>query len=236
MPASTDTSPNRPSRLAAFFTRPNIWVPAFFLATLLFLSPGPVSPVALAQGFAGLSKEDRADIARIEDYLNTIKTLKARFLQVSSDGDFSEGMLYFSKPGKMRLEYDDPNPMVIVSDGTNLGFYDKELDQVSYFDLDGTQAAILLRENISFSSGDVIVTAFERGPGVLRLTVIKGSDPLEGNMTLIFSDRPLGLKKWTVTDAMGVITNISLLDPRFGMPLGKQLFEIELTPDVLKNQ
>ena len=135
----------------------------------------------------------------------------------------------------MRLEYDDPNPMLIVSDGTNLGFYDKELNQVSYFDLDATQAAVLLRENISFSSAVTIVTAFERGPGVLRLTVIKGSDPLEGNITLIFSDRPLSLRKWTVTDAQGVITNLSLLDPRFGVTLKQGLFEIEVTPDYLKN-
>lgn len=231
MPASTDTPTKRTNFLAALAARPGLRLPAFFLAALLILSP-----VALAQGFAGLSKKDRADIVRIEDYLNTIKTLKARFLQVSSDGGFSEGMLYFSKPGKMRLEYDDPNPTVIVADGINLGFYDRKLDQVSYIDLDDTPASILLGENISFSSGDITVTAFKRGPGVLRLTVNKGNDPLEGNMTLIFSDRPLALKKWTVTDSLGVVTNISLLNPRFGMPLGQRLFEIELTPDILKNQ
>jgi len=221
----TDTAQIRTSRLMAVL-----------LAVLLILMPGPGMPGAQAQGLANLSKDDRADISRIEKYLNTIKTLQARFLQVSSDGDFSEGALYFSKPGKMRLEYDDPNPMLIVSDGTNLGFYDKELNQVSYFDLDATQAAVLLRENISFSSEDTIITAFERGPGVLRLTVIKGSDPLEGNITLIFSDRPLSLRKWTVTDAQGVITNISLLDPRFGVTLKQGLFEIEVTPDYLKNE
>ena len=171
-------------------------------------------PAAGARGLANLSQQDRADIARIEQYLNKIRTLKARFLQVSSNGDFSEGALYFSKPGKMRLDYDDPNPMVIVADGSNIGFYDKELDQVSYLDLEATQAAVLLKENISFAADDILVTAFERGPGVLRLTIIKGSDPLEGNITLIFSDKPLSLKKWTVTDAQGIITNLSLLDPR----------------------
>ncbi|MDA1089141.1 MAG: outer membrane lipoprotein carrier protein LolA [Proteobacteria bacterium] len=222
MPAPTDTP--RTSRLMVVL-----------FAALLILSPVPGAPEARAQGLATLSEDDRADISRIEKYLNTIKTLQARFLQVSSDGGFSEGALYFSKPGKMRLEYDDPNPMLIVADGSNLGFYDKELDQVSYFDLDATQAAVLLKENISFSSGGSIVTAFERGPGVLRLTVIKGSNPLEGNITLIFSDRPLSLKKWTVTDAQGVITNISLLDPRFGVTLSQRLFEIQETPNFLKN-
>jgi len=191
------------------------------------LSPVFGVPAARAQGLAIRTQADRADLSRIETYLNGIKTMKARFLQVSSDGDYSEGTLYFSKPGKMRLEYDDPNPNLIVSDGVNLTFFDKELGQASYFDLEGTQAAILLADNISFTGGGVIVTRLERGPGVLRLTVIKGDDPLEGNMTLIFSDRPLGLKKWTVTDAQGVVTNISLLDPRFGAPMDPKLFEVE---------
>jgi len=189
---------------------------------------------AAAQGIAKLSDADRFDISRIENYLNRIKTLQARFLQVTSDGDYSEGDFYFSKPGKMRLNYDSPSSIVILSDGVNLGYYDKELEYVTYINLERTQASILLRERISFSAGDFLVTAFERSPGVLRLTVIKGDDPLEGNITLIFSDHPLGLKKWRVTDAQGVVTNVSLLDPRFDVPLNLDLFHVE-PPDETTN-
>lgn len=180
-----------------------------------------------------LNAADRVDLERIETYLNGIKTIKARFLQVSSDGDYSEGNLYFAKPGKMRLEYDDPKPILIVADGVNLTYFDKLLKQVSYFNLESTQAAILLRERISFTAGDVLVTAFERGAGVLRLTVIKGTDPREGNLTLIFSDKPLDLKKWTVTDAQGVVTNVSLLGSRFDLPLDPGLFAFEPPPEVI---
>lgn len=185
---------------------------------------------------ANLSADDQADVLRIERYLNRIKTMQARFLQVSSDGDYSEGNLYFSKPGKMRLEYDAPKQVLIVSDGVNLAYVDKELEQASYFDLESTQASILLRDVISFSAGDVIITAFERGPGVLRMTLIKGNDPLEGNITLIFSDRPLGLKKWTVTDAQGIVTNVSLLGPRFGGKLDPELFDYRQPDDAITIQ
>ncbi len=196
-------------------------------------SPGPT--VAGAKGMAKLSRSETADVFRIQAYLNSIRTLSSRFLQISSAGDYSEGTLSFSKPGKMRLEYDDPNPTLLVADGVNLAYYDKELKQVSYYDLQATQAAILLNDNISFSSGEIIITAFERGPGVFRLTVIKGTDPLEGNMTMIFSDKPLRLKKWTITDAQGIVTNISLVNPRSGAPLNQKLFTIEMPahdPDV----
>ncbi len=205
----------------------------------------PLCVVAVALAAAGclfaagtnaapaLSDVDRFDLKRIEAYLNGIKTIKARFLQVSSGGDYSEGNLYFAKPGKLRLEYDDPKPILIVSDGVNLTYYDKLLKQISYFDLESTQASILLRERISFSSGDILVTAFERGAAVLRLTVIKGSDPREGNLTLIFSDNPLDLKKWAVTDAQGVITNVSLLGPRFDLPLDPDLFAFVPPPEAV---
>ncbi|MEE9318314.1 MAG: outer membrane lipoprotein carrier protein LolA [Rhodospirillales bacterium] len=205
-----------------------------FVVLLIALVAGPVhSP---AQGLAPLSEADKSDISRIETYLNNIKTMTARFLQVTSDGDYSEGDLYFSRPGKMRLEYDAPKAVLIIADGNNLTYFDKDLMQVSYFDLASTQAEILLRETISFSSGGLIVTAFERGPGVLRLTVIKEDDPLEGNLTLIFSDRPLGLKKWSVTDAQGIVTNLSLLGPRFGGPISEELFQFEAPDETLTVQ
>ena len=212
--------------------RPLIGGAVILLVALAF---GFFRSPASAQGIAKLSDADRFDILRIENYLNRIKTMEARFLQVTSDGDYSEGDLYFSKPGKMRLNYDSPSPIVIVSDGVNLAYFDKELEQISYIDLEWTQASILLRESISFSAGDILVTAFERGPGVLRLTVIKGDDPLEGNITLIFSDQPLGLKKWTITDAQGVVTNVSLLGPRFDVPLNPDLFHVEPPNESLKN-
>lgn len=199
---------------------------------LVVLATAVACPV-FAVASPALTDSDKAELKRVETYLNGIKTMKARFLQVSSSGDYSEGNLYFSKPGKMRLEYDDPKPVLIVADGVNLTYYDKILKQVSYFSLESTQAAILLKENISFTSGDVRVTAFERGAGVLRLTVIKGSDPREGNLTLIFSDRPLDLKKWTVTDAQGVATNVSLLAPQYDLPLDPDLFTFEPPLDVI---
>ena len=200
------------------------WVAALLVVLLAW----SVGPGAAAQGgIAKLSAADKSELSRIEAYLNRLTTMRSRFLQVASNGDYSEGTIYFSKPGRMRLEYDAPKQILIVSDGVNLAYFDKVLQQVSYFDLQSTQASILLKKHISFSGGDVLVTGFERGAGVLRLTVIRANAPFEGNLTLIFSDNPLDLKKWTVTDAQGVITNVSLLGPRFDLKLDGELFKFE---------
>jgi outer membrane lipoprotein-sorting protein len=54
---------------------------------------------------SALSNTDRTEITRVEKYLNELLTLKSRFLQATSTGDFSEGTFYLSRPGKMRIVF-----------------------------------------------------------------------------------------------------------------------------------
>ena len=192
------------------------------LAVLAVLVPVLAAPSG-ASG-AEIGPEAMADIARIEEYLNRINTLQARFLQISSNGSYSEGQLSISRPGKMRIEYDPPVPVLIVADGTWMIYYDSKLEQVSYIPLSSTPAGILVREKISFSSDDLTLTGFERSANALRLTLVMADDPQAGSMTLVFSDQPLMLKKWHIIDAQGVATTVSLLKTRFGLPLNPELF------------
>ena len=182
-----------------------------------------VGGAAWAVPEAPLSAADRADIARIETYFNGIETMRARFLQVTSTGAYSEGTFSLWRPGRMRIEYDPPVPILIVAYGRTLVYHDKKLMQVSYLGIDNSPAGLLLAERVSLSD-TVTVTRFERGPGALRVTVVKKDDPLEGSLTLVFGDRPLIFKKWVIADAQGVETTVSLLGPRFGAPLDPELF------------
>ena len=197
----------------------------FVLAAILLV---PISAGAVISSSLKLSDADRADMARMEDYLNSIKTIRSRFLQVSSSGDYSEGRLFLSRPGHMRIEYLPPKPlMVVVADGY-LTYIDTELDHATVIPLNLTPAEMLVRETISFGSDEIIITDFDRSPGVLRLSLAKADDLLEGNMTLVFSDRPLELRKWVVTDGQGEVTTVSLLGPEFDVPIDPKLFDYEL--------
>ncbi len=206
---------NRPRRLAAILIVALAWA----AATVPAWGAPPRS--------ATLSAADRADVGRIEAYLNSIRTLKARFLQVSSTGDLSEGTLFISRPGKLRIEYDPPVPILIVAARGVLTYFDKELEQVSEIDLESTPAGFLLQETVSFFSSDFTLTRFKRQADVARVTLVRTADPLEGSLTLVFSDRPLTLRKWLVIDAQGVQTTVSLLKTRFGLPLNPDLFTFE---------
>ena len=177
-----------------------------------------------------LTKQDIVDLLRIEKHLNTNKTIRSRFLQVSSDGSYAEGILHVQRPGKMRIEYDAPNPTMIIADGINLLYIDKKLEQVTPMLLIFTPADFILRNKITFSSEDVLVTGFSRTPGVIRVSVVKAKNPLEGQIMLVFSDSPLELRKWIVTDGQGIKTTVSLLGAEFGVQVNSDLFEYEI-PD-----
>lgn len=176
---------------------------------------------------AALSAQDRADIARAEAYLNAITTLKARFLQISANGGQAEGTAYLSRPGRMRLQYDPPSPLLVVADGTFLIVHDKELGEPSYIPLGSTPAGVLVRDNVKLDGKDLAVTRVVRLPGVLNISVIEASDPGQGELTLVFSEAPFALRQWRVIDAQGSATTVSLYESQTGLALDPKLFEFK---------
>ena len=78
-----------------------------------------------------LTDEDRADLKRVAGYLDSIRSMSARFQQVASGGGLSFGKIYLRRPGMLRVEYEPPVPVLLVSDGTWMDYYDSELDQLT---------------------------------------------------------------------------------------------------------
>jgi outer membrane lipoprotein-sorting protein len=172
---------------------------------------------------AALSANDTADLKRVQDYLNNIHTLQSRFQQISGEGGIATGTIYISRPGKMRVEYDPPVPILLVATDNRIWYYDKKLEEVSFFDLRDTPAWFLLQDNVSFG-GDITVNNLERDPGVLRVTVTETKKPDLGQATLVLSDRPLELRKWQILDAQRKNVTVTLDDPHYGAPLNSSLF------------
>ena len=81
----------------------------------LGLLPLAASPRTASAQAKALTPQDRADIARIEAYLDTLRTLKGRFLQVAPNGATSGGNAWLERPGRMRFEYDPPAPFLLVA-------------------------------------------------------------------------------------------------------------------------
>ena len=79
-------------------------------------------------------------------------TARAHFAQIVLDRNMkmlqqATGTMQFSRPGRFRWEYDRPYEQVIVSDGSKVWLYDKDLNQVTVRRLDralGSSPAALL--------------------------------------------------------------------------------------------
>ena len=168
--------------------------------------------------------EDKApSVARAEDYLRDLTTARARFLQTAHDGSQLIGTFYLSRPGKLRFEYDDPVEDFIVADGFFIYFYDAALGEQTNAPIGQTLADFLLRSDLRLD-GDITVQKIHRDGGLLQITLTQTTDPAAGSLTLGFTEEPLALKKWRVTDAMGLITEIELFQLETAIELPGNLF------------
>jgi outer membrane lipoprotein-sorting protein len=202
--------------------------------TLLFSSAALLSSGLTARAAPGMARsaQDQADIARIEAYLNGLKTLKAHFMQVAQDGGVSEGTAWLERPGRMRFQYDPPAPFLLIAAHGVLTFHDFSLQQSSNIGLNRTPLGILLADKVDLS-GAVSVTAIQRLPGQIQLTIVRTESPGDGSLTLIFADQPLTLRQWTVVDPQRRETHVTLYNAQLGGSFDPQLFE-QISPPSAK--
>lgn len=181
--------------------------------------------LARAQAHAAvLSDADQATLSQVAAYLNALRTLKGRFLQVGPDGKTTQGTVWLDRPGRMRFQYDKPSPLLLVAGHGLVVFNDSELNQTSNIPLSQTPLGILLADNLKLS-GDVTVTSLKRLPGEISVTLIRTATPNDGSLTLTFSDNPLQLRQWTVLDAQRQETRVTLYDVALGGSFDSGLFE-----------
>ncbi len=181
---------------------------------------------AAAASAAKLSEADGRDVARVEAYLNTISSVKSRFLQQTSGGQLAGGWLYLRRPNRIRLDYRPPTELQIYAKGYWLIFVDTELEETTHVPLKSTPAGFLVRESVRLS-GDITVVRVERIDGALRLHIVQTEEPEAGRVVLTVAESPMRLKHWTVIDAQGVETRVSLLNPQFNVGLDDKLFEFD---------
>ena len=181
---------------------------------------------------ADLTQHDLDDISKIENYLNSITTFKSNFLQTTSTGERSGGVLFLDRPGKMRVQYDEPSPILLVSDGTYIIYVEKNLEQISHIPISQTPLKVLIEKDVNLQAWYKIKD-IKRGPGTVRLTLIMKDDLSLGLVQLLFSDRPMQLRQWTIRDHQGIEVRVSLMDMQRGARFDPKLFEVD--PNLFSN-
>ena len=170
-----------------------------------------------------LSPDQVATITRLEAYLNDISTVKSRFVQISTRGNFAEGDLFLSRPGRIRFEYDPPHPVMLISDGHSFLYYDRDLKNATFIPMEDSPLWFLIQDRVSLTDEIDIVSIIEQD-ATIALTLRGESMEDVGEVTLVFSDEPISLRKWVMTDAEGTTVQVALIEPEFAVPIAKKVF------------
>ena len=157
-----------------------------------------------------LDANQRSLVDRVSLYLSTIQTLVGDFVQVGSDGSRAEGQFYLQKPGRVRFEYEPPSPIDITADGRLVSVRNRKLDTQDLFPLSQTPLRFLLSESIDLVRETNIIGVYS--DNTFATIVIEERQPLVGTsrLMLMFGAKDLQLKQWTVTDAQGFDTTVSV--------------------------
>lgn len=199
------------------------------LSLVLLLSILATGLGAAVPGFRHeMSDSDKAALDRVSDYLNAIHTLKAAFVQIGPEGQVDEGTLWLDKPGKMRFEYAAPNPTLVVSDGSQVAVENKQLQTVDRYPLWSTPLNLIVSNDVNLKKNPAIA-GIEHQPGELIVQAREHSDKVNGNLTLVFAEPTLELRQWTVVDAQGLATTVSIRNVQTGVPVDPSLFAVPAT-------
>src|SRR4051812_33114534 len=178
------------------------------------------------------SESDRADLKRVSTYLNGLRSVEGHFTQVNADGKTEQGSFYLKKPGRIRFEYQKPNPNVVVADGTTVAVENSSLRTTDRYPITNSPLRLLLSDNMDLSL-DPRVSAIKREAGAVSVTAREQSGPATGSITLTLADSGgnLELRQWQVIDAQGARTTVVVNEMRQVADIPANLFVIrDLSP------
>jgi len=190
----------------------------------LALACTPFAGVAQAQ--SALSPADKALVDRAVAYLEGLTEAKARFVQTDGRGRATTGQLFLKRPGKARFAYDPPSGLLVVSDGGVVSVQDQRLKTFDRYPLVSTPLSLFLAKTIRLDKG-VTVTRVTRAANGFSITARDGRKQTAGQITLTFTDAPLALAGWTVTDAQNRPTRVELVDLERASGLAGSLFVLK---------
>lgn len=199
-----------------------------FLAALsaAALSLVAVPPAQAQQGTQQLAQYGAVGVPQIEQYFNSIRSLKARFVQSNPNGSVVQGTLYVRRPGRMRFEYDAPSQLKIVADGYQVTMWDNATRDFGQWPIGWTAATFLVRDPFVLS-GDLQVEKLERVNSLIEATMSQVKRPQEGKVIVRLSENPLTLRGWTIIDNRGKAVTVSLTEMQTGLQLADSLFKNE---------
>ena len=173
--------------------------------------------------YSNASESQDELIIRAEKSIKKITTLQAEFTQISSDGSYAIGKLYFRRPFQMRLEYNVEKPFNLITTRNLLIVDEPENKQITNYPLSETPLAFLLEEDFSLTANEFLTQSMIHN-GLAEISLRKETGDRAGELILLFEPNQMNLRGWKIIDAMGVKTKVTLQNEIYGGDLPNKLF------------
>ena len=195
---------------------------AFVFLLVLRAAPGMASPAT-----------------EVDHYLAGLSSWSADFKQTITDGQGKElrsaaGKFYLERPGKFRWDYSEPSEQLILADGKQIWFYDKDLAQANVRDMDGTLSstpAMLLSGSGSVSTAFDIKQLPDDG-GLRWFQLIPKHPNTDFQLVRIGFDKNGELASMFLADKLDQITQLTFTNPTKNPKFAPDLFAFTPPPGV----
>jgi outer membrane lipoprotein carrier protein len=195
---------------------------AFVFLLVLRAAPGMASPAT-----------------EVDHYLAGLSSWSADFKQTITDGQGKElrsaaGKFYLERPGRFRWDYSEPSEQLILADGKQIWFYDKDLAQANVRDMDGTLSstpAMLLSGSGSVSAAFDIKQLPADG-GLRWFQLIPKHSNTDFQLVRIGFDKNGELASMFLADKLDQITQLTFTNPTKNPKFAPDLFAFTPPPGV----
>ena len=181
---------------------------------------------ALTWMWALPAQAQQLSLNTLSNYLNKLTSAEASFTQINADGTISTGTVYLRRPGKVRFEYNPPEQALVMAKNGTVVVFDRKLggDPESY-PLNRTPLGLILARNVDLSRANMVVAHGYDGTAT-TVTAQDPDNPEYGSIQLKFTDNPVELRQWIITDDGGGQTTV-ILGALERKQLANRLFNIE---------
>jgi outer membrane lipoprotein carrier protein len=201
------------------------WLGAAGLAVAQPPAPAPATDACVKRAVAAIQRRYEAVRDLSADFVQTTRSVA---LGAAGTPTASRGSVVFAKPGKMRWEYREPEPSLVVSDGRWLWVYDPAHQEVQKLPvgegfLSGAAIQFLLGEGQIERDFAVIAQVCSDAKVELELVPRRAASY---EKLRVRSDPATGeLLETTVVDLLGNLTQIAFSGVRTNQRPADQLFQ-----------
>jgi outer membrane lipoprotein carrier protein len=175
----------------------------------------------------------------VERYLNGLASWTADFEQTIDDGHgnvlrSAAGRLYLQRPGKFRWDYSQPSEQLVLADGKEIWFYDKDLAQANVRDMDLSLAstpASLLSGSASVSA-QFNVTAMPASAGLQWFQLVPKHADTDFQLVRIGFNKNGELASMFLADKLNQITQLTFSNSKRNEKFAPDLFSFVPPPGV----